>query len=84
MNKLERALFYPVLVISTLLAFGSWSMPEVWISAPCTLAVAFLWIHPVFKGRFAFSVRAVFWLAFGAVLLSAVWTLLLSGLLIPG
>lgn len=83
MNKLERTLFYPVVVIATLLAFGSWSLPDLWISLLCTVAVAALWLHPVFKGRFALGVRVVFWLTLIGVFLSLVWVFVMSGLLIP-
>lgn len=83
MNKLERALFYPVLVISTLLALGSWSMPEVWISIPWTSIVVLLWLHPLFRGRLALAVRVMFWLTFIGVFLSFVWMFVMSGLLIP-
>lgn len=78
MSKFERILFYPVLVVATVLTLQSWTYQPVWISGLASVVVVSLWISPLAGKNSAFIQQALFWLTLCVLLSGVAWIFLLS------
>jgi hypothetical protein len=73
LEKLERFLFYPVLVIATVLALQSWTEQPVWFSIIATVIVALLWLNPLLPKKFVPVRRVLFGVTFTVLILGILW-----------
>jgi hypothetical protein len=72
-EKVERFIFYPVLVIATLLALQSWSIQPLWFSSIASIAVAVLWLTPILRGKLVPFRRILFWVVLVVLILGLLW-----------
>ena len=72
-SKFQRILFYPVLMVATILALQSWTYQPVWFGCAALAVVGVMWLSP-FAGRIAELLRTLlFWSTLCVLLLGVLW-----------
>jgi hypothetical protein len=71
----EKFAFYPVAIISSMMAAAAWSYQSRVVAAAATLVGLALWIAPLVK-RWQLVARIAFWISFAEVFTLLAWALL--------